>query len=367
MLVAVPMRNLLEPLTRRWHARWNDHRRQRVIDDLNRLTHHRRDHERSIELAMALEGVARVASPTHPQFCLEPALTLVENELPDTDERKLRILRHLIATHDWHPLPEARILALCDRALAAADVAYRDARLDVLQRVADLYAKHGRLADGIALWKDALEIWSRGGGLDDTSSVALALDRLLTLNHDARRHADAEAAGRRLIAMQDDWHWRFRLGTMHRLAVAVARQRRPGDAEPLLRGCLAILEKAHGSDDPYIARCVRQLANLCARSGKTAEAAALRARAAALRAAASFDPLALEDAPGMPKPWRRPIPPHRPAIVGAVLLALCVVVGLVSGWLLSPWLGLAIAASLFSLGAVGLVALLLHHHHLVPK
>lgn len=280
-------------LWRNWQRR---RRRRRVVADLTWLADHAGRFDQSTELARALAGVTDLvcgdigAERRH----LERAQELAGRCHADTEEPALGILAARLRLQARLPsdpvlesgrdgVPADSAADLADRAVAASEAGFRDARHDLLLDAASVHARAGRSDAAARLLESVLA--ERTPHLPDGDGrIYAALWELAGLHRTARRPVEAEPVARRLLALLEDGRggWRETFRALEGLTVALARQRRFAEAVPVLRRALGLLEDNYGTRHPVLVRRVRQLAALCRRAGDADAAAAWRTRLATL-------------------------------------------------------------------------------------
>jgi tetratricopeptide (TPR) repeat protein len=154
-----------------------------------------------------------------------------------------------------------------------------------LTNLAAFYQRQGRYDEAEPLFKRALALWelARGPGHPD---VGKALNNLATLYEREDRHTDAEPLFRRALAIYQKAAGPENPAVatiLNNVGQVVKSEGRYAEAEPPIRQSLAIREKLLGRDHPDVARSLNNLADLYEREGRAADAEPLYLRALAIR------------------------------------------------------------------------------------
>src|SRR5262245_2052502 len=152
-----------------------------------------------------------------------------------------------------------------------------------LNRRGELYRSQGRYMEAEALFKQALAIAEKAGGLTHPD-VSIALSSLAQLYGDQGRYGEAQALYQRALAIREQALGRYD-PSVSDILIALAdlyrRQGRYAEAEPLYRRALAIHELAFGPAHPSSRSSRDNLALLLCAQGRLAEAEPLFKRSLA--------------------------------------------------------------------------------------
>ena len=157
-----------------------------------------------------------------------------------------------------------------------------------LNNLAALYQRQERYTEAEPLFNRALALREKSlpNGHPD---IGQALNNLATLYEKEGRHAESEALFKRALAI-----YQKAAGPEHPAVATLLNnlgqvdkvEGRYAEAEPEIKRSLAIREKVLGRDHPDVARSLNNLADLYERLGRYADAEPLYQRAAAIREAA---------------------------------------------------------------------------------
>ena len=161
----------------------------------------------------------------------------------------------------------------------------RTARADALRELGGMHASFGEPDVAERSYRKALEIAEASPRLSSASIINLH-SQLAALSYRAGRNAEAVVRYETVLELE-----RSSLGEDHPDVLSTLgilsglhmKCDRPDRAEPLLRRQLALTERIHGPARRESATALDRLAEALARLGKTAEAAALRAKASEIR------------------------------------------------------------------------------------
>jgi CHAT domain-containing protein/Tfp pilus assembly protein PilF len=147
----------------------------------------------------------------------------------------------------------------------------------------ELYRSQGRYMEAEAMFKQALAIVEKAGGLTHPD-VSIPLSSLAQLYFDQGRYVEAEALYERALAIREAAPGRYdpSVGVvLIGLADLRRMQGRYAEAEPLYRRALTIHEFALGHDHPSYGTTLNNLALLLCAQGRLAEAEPLFKRSSA--------------------------------------------------------------------------------------
>lgn len=170
-------------------------------------------------------------------------------------------------------------------ALEGEDPGSRLARADALRELGGMHASFGDPALAERAYRQALEVAEATPKLPADFIINLN-SQLAALSYRAGRNDEAVARYESVLALE-----RASLGEDHPdvlstlgiLSGLLMKTDRPDRAEPMLRRQLALTERIHGPGRRESATAMDRLAEALARLGKSAEAAALRVKAAEIR------------------------------------------------------------------------------------
>jgi CHAT domain-containing protein/Tfp pilus assembly protein PilF len=152
-----------------------------------------------------------------------------------------------------------------------------------LSRRGELYRSQGRYVEAETLFRQAVAIVEKGGGLNH-QNVSIPLSNLAQLYFDQGRYLEAERLYERALAIRDEALGRYDPSVtvvLTNLADLYRTQGRYAEAEPLYRRALMIDEFVFGPDHPGSGTTLNNLGlSLCAQ-GRLAEAEPLFKRSVA--------------------------------------------------------------------------------------
>jgi CHAT domain-containing protein/Tfp pilus assembly protein PilF len=154
-----------------------------------------------------------------------------------------------------------------------------------LTNLAAFYQRQGRYDEAEPLFKRALALWERAHGAGHPD-VGKALNNLATLYEREDRHADAEPLFRRALVIYQKAAGPENPAVatiLNNVGQVVKSEGRYAEAGPPIKQSLAIREKLVGRDHPDVARSLNNLADLYEREGRNADAEPLYVRALAIR------------------------------------------------------------------------------------
>jgi CHAT domain-containing protein/Tfp pilus assembly protein PilF len=154
-----------------------------------------------------------------------------------------------------------------------------------LNNLAQIQADQGHDDEAEPLYKRAIALMEKGGGLDSVE-IAPVLNNLAALDQRQSRYAEAEPLFRRALAIREKALPREHpdVGqSLNNLATFDVKQEHYAEAEPLFQRALAIYQKAGGPEHPAVATLLNNLGQLYRDLDRDADAEAPIKRSLAIR------------------------------------------------------------------------------------
>jgi class 3 adenylate cyclase/Tfp pilus assembly protein PilF len=166
---------------------------------------------------------------------------------------------------------------VCEKAIAVVERVLGSEHVDLahpLTQLAALYRDTGRVAEAEPLLERAIAIYERALG-PEPLGLAWPLTHLAALHCKAGRFAEAEPLCKRAIAIYErvlvpEHH--FLVGPLEHMGVIYRETGRCAEAELLFKRAIAIYERVTSCEHPGLAHCLHHLAMLYHNTGRPAEA-----------------------------------------------------------------------------------------------